>query len=142
MAEHSKAEFRAIREMVGYTQQALADVLGVKVLSVKRWELPSYPQRAPQDAWDILYSALDRQSEVVEYALAKVAEIEKETGHAPDSINLRYWANEDEYIQFSTDAELGVADDWRMANANALRCAAVLMSAGYAVAWTGAPIHS
>ena len=42
----NKATFRAMRETLGLTQQSLADRLNVKVLSVKRWEMPKYPQQA------------------------------------------------------------------------------------------------
>ena len=44
----NKAEFRAMREMVGMTQATLADALGVEVRSVKRWESPSAPQVPPE----------------------------------------------------------------------------------------------
>lgn len=136
----SKAEFHALRELVGYTQQAMADELGVKVLSVKRWESPKYPQQAPDDAWAILDAALDDQQEVVEFALAKIDELSRTLGHVPDLVELRYWTSEEEYLAWSTDAKEGIIGDWRMANANARAAAAVLMSKGFDIAWSNAPL--
>lgn len=132
----NKPEFRAIREMVGMTQAALADELGVEVRSVKRWESPTAAQQPPQDAWDVLDAALERQREVVGFALDKVHDVMDETGGAPQAVVLPYWANADEYAVASTDAAMGVAGDWRMANANERALAAILWSEGIDVAWS------
>lgn len=51
----TKAAFRAIREECGLTQQDLADVLDVRVMTVKRWENPgSDVKEPPDDAWEQL----------------------------------------------------------------------------------------
>ena len=133
----NKAEFRAIREAVGMTQAALADELGVEARSVKRWESPAAAQQPPQDAWDVLDAALDRQREFVGFALDKVHDVMDETGGAPQSVVLTYWANADEYEAASTDAAMGVDGDWRMANANARALAAILWAEGVDVLWDG-----
>ena len=131
----SKAAFRATREMVGMTQAALADELGVEVRSVKRWESPSAPQVPPHDAWAILDAALERQREVVMFALGKVHDVMDETGGAPQAVALPYWASAEDYLANSTDGMLGVAGDWRMANANARALACTLWADGLEVAW-------
>ena len=85
--EHQKtrtlAEFRAIRETVGMTQGMLADALGVEPRSVRRWESPSAPQVPPQDAWDVLDSALDTQRQGIASALGEIDRMAQERGHAP-----------------------------------------------------------
>lgn len=128
----SKAAFRAIRETVGYTQAALADELGVQVRSIKRWESRETPQQPPEDAWRILTAALEAQDDVVDYAYEKANEIIgklcTDEYVAPPAIHLRYWTSGEDYAARSTDARLGVAGDWRMANANARAVAAVLRS--------------
>ena len=49
----SKADFRARREMVGLTQQDIADALGVDVRSVKRWEREGCNE-PPDAAWNLI----------------------------------------------------------------------------------------
>lgn len=45
---NTAANFRAMREICGVTQQQVADVLGVQIRTVKRWEKGEAP--APDDA--------------------------------------------------------------------------------------------
>lgn len=128
----SKANFRAARESVGLTQAALASELGVQVRSVKRWESPEAPQRPPADAWRILQDAYDAQWEAVEAAVAKAEQIRAERGE-PAAVRIRYWPDAESYLERSTDSALGVAGDWRMANANARAAALALRGRGFAV---------
>lgn len=132
----TRAEFRALRETLGITQQALADELGVQVRSVRRWE-SSHPKgyyEPPQDAWDVLRRYADQQQRVVAYALEKVEEIADEMG-APDTVEIKYWLSEPDYISWSTDVDNGIIGDWRMANANARATALILQDRGYTVAF-------
>lgn len=133
----NKAEFHAIREMVGMTQQALADELGVMVRSVKRWESKRAPQVPPQEACDVLEAALERQHEVVTFALDKVHDVTDRQGVPPKAVVLPYWSSAEDYEERSTDAALGVEGDWRMANANARALASALWAEGVDVMWDG-----
>ena len=128
----TRAEFRALRESVGMTQQRLADTLGVQVRSVKRWEQENDEgwYEPPADAWDVLYDALDAQEKAILEAVKAVVAIEREQGAAPDHVDVAYWLNADDYAEHSTDAAYGVAGDWRMANANARAVATVLRRRG------------
>lgn len=133
----SKTEFRAIREICGITQAALAKELGVEVRSVKRWESDAAPQQPPADAWAVLDDALAVQRQVVDFALAKI----DETG-AP-AVRLPYWASPEDFADRSTDAALGVnldAESFRRANANTRALAAVLMAEGTPIVWTRDPL--
>lgn len=133
----TKTEFRAIRELTGITQAALARTLGVEVRSVKRWESDAAPQYPPADAWAALDAALDAQRQVVDYALSKIDELD-----AP-AVRLPYWSSAEEYAAKSTDAALGVpmdAESYRRANANLRAIAAVLMAEGTPVTWTTDPL--
>lgn len=59
----TKADFRVLRGLCGLSQQDVADMCGVKVLTVKRWERPDTDGcQPPEDAWD----ALDRERRAVE----------------------------------------------------------------------------
>jgi len=141
MADNGKAAFKAIREQVGITQSSLAGQLGVQVRSVKRWEDPNSPQLPPDDAWNVLEAALERQNEGVAAAIEAVMAIADEQGSFPEHVELKYWLSEGDYLQWSTDADLGVASDWRMANANARACAAALESRDIEVVFrSGSPV--
>lgn len=132
----TKAEFRALREMTGITQQHLADELGVQVRSVKRWESPDAPQQAPHDAWDVLDAAMEGQKEAIEQALSIVDGIMDELGEAPKAIRLPYWASQEQYESQSTDSQWDVAGSWRMADANIRAVATVLMMDGFDIEWS------
>ena len=114
-----------MRELVGHTQATLAKALGVEERSVRRWESPSAPQGAPDDAWDVLEEALEAQRRVVEFGLGKADEW-------PDAqeVSLVYWSSQRQY-----DEARGDGGDWRMANATARSLASVLLAEGRHVVW-------
>jgi transcriptional regulator with XRE-family HTH domain len=64
---HRSAQLKATREMAGYSQQALADALGVHVRTVSRWERGALP--VPEDALLLVEEALKRQVVDVDAAL-------------------------------------------------------------------------
>lgn len=92
MGQAGKATFRAMRERLGLTQQDAADALGVRVLTVKRWERTGFPE-PPDDAWAYLNSMRDRMVEMAEFAADKAVELRDETG----AIALTYFRDQDQY---------------------------------------------
>lgn len=110
----NKAEFRALRETVGMSQQLLADMLDVEVRSVKRWEHPNGSE-PPNDAWDVLAEARERQVWVVDAAVDKAHEIESDAGRSPNAVQITYWPNAAAYENAHPDEDYS----WMMANANA-----------------------
>lgn len=129
----SKAEFRALREMVGMTQQHMARLLDVEVRSVKRWESSSMPTyHAPQDAWDILDDSIAAQRRAVSFALGKVDEIAESAGHDPATVELTYWTSQEDYATYHSIEDGG---DWRQANANSRLVAFTLHERGIGVRW-------
>jgi len=131
----SKSEFKAIRERVGITQAALASIMGVSQRSVRYWEHPISQRQPPEEAWRILDDALDRQRKVVAFALQNVDEAKETAGTKPNAVRLPYWLTEGDYVQWSTDSELGIIGDWRMANANNQVLAIILEERGVNVEW-------
>lgn len=121
--ERTKAEFRAIRETLGIPQQTLASMLGVNPLSVKRWELPKYPQHAPEGVWEVLYALLEEHTKAIRQAAAIDAE----------SVDLPYWMTSDDFEQYATDDEPGT--NWTQANATRRAIAQELALDGIAVYW-------
>ena len=131
----TKSEFKAVRERVGITQAALASIMGVSQRSVRYWEHPISQRQPPEEAWRLLDDALDRQRQVVSFALQKVDKAEEITGTKVYVVRLPYWLTEGDYVQWSTDSELGVIGNWRMANANNLVLAIRLEERGIEVEW-------
>lgn len=132
LTRRGKAEFRAMRETLGLTQQRLADELGVKVLSVKRWESPKYPQQAPDVAWDLLDALMDAQDEAVSTALEQVQSIEADQDAKPREIVLPYWSSQQDYIDHHYTEDDG---SWTEANASSRRLACLLRWLGYDIRW-------
>lgn len=132
----TKNEFRAIRERVGITQAAMARMMGVSQRSVRYWEDADSMRNPPDEAWEILDEALDAQRHGIDVAMTKVDEIVADMGHEPGKISLPYWLSESDYMEHSTDANMGVAGDWRMANANNMALAIRLEERGFEVEWT------
>ena len=132
----NKNTFRAIRERVGITQATLARTMGVSQRSVRYWEDANSPRKAPEEAWSIIEDALRRQQHGIAFAMTKVDQLlEMLDDDEPAIVSLPYWLSEDEYLRESTDASLGVASDWRMANANNMALAIRLEERGIEVRW-------
>lgn len=130
----TKSEFRALREMVGLTQQRLADDLGVKVLSVKRWESMSKPQTPPKEAWDILDMLVERQDEAVRSALSEVERISMLHGGSPHDVAMPYWTSEEDYRLYHYLPDNG-DESWTEINATSRRVACALRDWGIRVKW-------
>lgn len=134
--ERTKAEFRAVREMVGMSQQELADALDVQVLSVKRWERPDIDGcEPPDDAWDVLDDARKLQRQVVDFGISKVGQMAVDLKAEAEAVVLTYWRTQDAYDTAHPD-EPGV---YTMANANARLIADKLESFGYMVRFIYSP---
>ena len=129
----TKAEFRATRELLGITQQGLADELGVKVLSVKRWESPKYPQHAPDGVWEFLDDLMTAQDDAVCIAIAQVRRIGEEQGRMPHEVVLPYWSSQQDYREHHFDPDDGAT--WTEVNAANRRIAIVLKDRGIKVRW-------
>lgn len=128
----SKAEFRAMRETLGITQQRMADELCVKALSVKRWESPAYPQQAPDDAWELLDLLMEAQDKAVETAVDQVQRIEIEHEGKPRKVAIPYWFSQQDY---DTHHHAKDGGRWTEVNATNRRLASVLRCLGYEVKW-------
>ncbi|ACV51027.1 hypothetical protein Apar_0597 [Lancefieldella parvula DSM 20469] len=129
----TKQEFKALREQTGITQDYLAQALGVRERSVRRWEsITEEGYNAPQDAWDILDDALKLQRQVVSAALGQVEEAAQEVGSYPASVKLVYWSTQVEYDEHHCIDDGG---DWRQANATARIVSYALHERGIETDW-------
>lgn len=124
----SKADFRAMREQSGYSQQALADALHVNVKSIKRWEHENDPSEAPKDAWELLGNAVKKQLEAADYALQVAIEQAEAHPVAAKKAALTYYRDQAMYDRYGRDeGYFGVA------NANSRAAASELMRKGFII---------
>lgn len=68
---NTAANYRALREICGVTQQQVADVLGVSVLTVKKWE--KGVNRVPDDALSFIREAAAEHTRAVRTEAAEAA---------------------------------------------------------------------
>lgn len=136
MTHDQAAEFRALREQVGLSQQDVADMLGVKVLSVKRWEKPDYPFEIPQDAWDVLDEAYGLQRNAVENAVDQVIAAGESVGRSAEMpVRITYWRTQGDYDERHPHDP----GPFGQANATARAVAEKLRGLGIHVAFAFAP---
>ena len=119
------AEVKALRESVGLSQADLADLAGVTVRSVRRWERDITP---PEDVLELLERYVIRKAKAVEAALETVDRVTGQMGRAPDLVPMTYYRSQAEYDELGRDlGPVGVA------NANARAVADALLARGVAV---------
>lgn len=121
----TKAQFRAMRDRVGLSQQDVADELDVNIKTVKRWEKPDNDCLPPEDAWSLLEHALNIQRQQVDYAFAVVDDQIDQTGKPPEQVVLTYFRDQQMYDDHGRD--LG---RFGQANATARAVAFVLEDLG------------
>lgn len=90
----AKAEFRALREACGLTQQNVADAVGVRATAVKRWERPGWPD-PPEDVREYLEIERDRLEQMASFAADKAVELRDETG--AERVTLSYFRDQEHY---------------------------------------------
>lgn len=125
---NTAANFRAMREICGVTQQQVADALGVRVLAVKRWEKGERP--IPDDALEWMRSAAVEHTEGVRTEVGEVM-ASAEPGEA---VCLEYYRTQE---QCDMAAELAGTDAGPYQFVNAVRRSVGerLVDMGYAVSY-------
>lgn len=121
----TKAGFKARREAVGLSQQDIADMLGVRVLSVKRWENPSQPQVPPEDAWDVIERYESLQADAVKAVAGIAGEADAASGATVGSVAITYFRDQAMYDAYGRDE-----GPYGVANANSRAAAAKLREMG------------
>ena len=123
----SKAQFRAMRERCGISQQMLANQAGVKVMSVKRWEKPGEAM-PPQDVQDWLEDMLAAHVRAVRTVLDVVDSIIDRQEHEPTHVSLSYYRSQAHYDRYGRDKA-----NFSVVNARSREAAAILENRGVAV---------
>ena len=125
---NTAANFRAMREICGVTQQQVADALGVRVLAVKRWEKGERP--IPDDALEWMRSAAVEHTDGVRTEAGEVM-ANAEPGEA---VCLEYYRTQE---QCDMAAELAGTEAGPYQFVNAVRRSAAerLVDMGYLVSF-------
>lgn len=117
-----KTRLLAMMGMTGVTQGMLADMLGVRDRSVRRWISPTYPQYKPSKAaFELLDGLLEKQRAYVDMVVS-------DPNHRTE---LHYWRSQEEH-----DRATACIEDYRIANANSVAAAQVLAQQGILPVWS------
>ena len=99
--EKTKANFRALREMLGYTQGELADLFDVSSYTVKRWERPDCEfNNPPDDAWDFLIRGFVELCEDAGNAVDSIMEMVEECDDDDLPVVLAYYRTQEDLDRF------------------------------------------
>ena len=123
----TKANFRALREMCGVTQQQVADELGVRALTVKRWEKGETP--IPGDAMAWLTGCVEEHDAGVAENLGRILA----TIPADGEVCLTYYRTQE---QADAEAYPEQAGPYGFLNAVTRSTAERLVAMGYRVSFT------
>lgn len=93
-----KADFRARREMLGLTQQDVADALNANVKTIKNWENPRQTRyRISDAAWEYLDCATDIQAQQVAYARSVIEKHAEVFAESPVVVPITYYRDQAAY---------------------------------------------
>lgn len=123
--EKTKANFRALRDMLGLSQQDVALAADVAVMTVKRWEKPGNAWLPPDDVWGWLLSCADMQASTVDAAL------EVACCNPEGEVQITYYRSQEQYDALGQDD-----GPFGLANANSRMVAYRLMAAGREVSFS------
>lgn len=100
-----KADFRARREMLGLTQQDVADALNANVKTIKNWENPRQTRyRISDAAWEYLDCAADIQAQQVAYARSVIEKHAEVFSESPIVVPITYFRDQAAYDKCGRDA--------------------------------------
>lgn len=121
--DKTPANFRALRDMVGFKQDEFADIVGVDRSEVRRWDSGKAP--IPPRAWSTLQAMVDEHMALTASLMGEAAGTfapEEE----PPTVELAYYRSADSYRGDT---------DWMSANKAAHAAAERLIELGYRVSF-------
>lgn len=118
----SKADFQALRDLVGLDQVDVADALGVKPVTIRKWEDPQAFALPRKAAWLFLEDVADiieRKSADLAARALEAAQRARADGREPEPVLLTYWRTREDW----DNSPLGHSDEtmignyWKIENA-------------------------
>lgn len=102
--DRSKADFRALRESIGLSQTDLGRMLGVKTLTVKRWEKDGPDgYEIPGEAWDVLDERAEVHRQMVGHVVERCVEAFESRGEYPHHVTITYFRSQEDFDRFGRD---------------------------------------
>lgn len=127
--DRSKADFRALRESIGLSQTDLGRMLGVKTLTVQRWEKEGPDgYLIPDEAWDVLDERAEVHGQMVDHMVERCVTAFEAHGDYPKVVTITYYRSQEDYEAFGRDR-----GPFGFANAAALDTARELRRLGFSV---------
>lgn len=93
---HTKAGFRALRELCGLSQLEVADHLGKNVSTVKKWESEKYTQVIPSQSWDFLEDTWSHLQDAADHAVSQIIN-DLDSGQITQPVQLPYYRSRVQY---------------------------------------------
>lgn len=125
----TKADFRALREELGFSQTDFARMLDVKTLTVKRWEKEGPDGfMIPDEAWDVIDERAELHHQMVDHMVERYVSAFEACGDYPKVVTITYYRSQEDYDALGRDR-----GPFGFANAVALDTARELRRLGFEV---------
>ena len=117
----SKADFQALRDLVGLDQVDVADALGVKPVTIRKWEDPQAFALPRKAAWLFLEDVADiieRKSADLAARALEAAQRARADGREPAPVLLTYWRTREDWDNspISHPDETVIGNHWKIEN--------------------------
>lgn len=127
--ERGKADFRALREKLGITQNDIARYTHKTLKAVKDWEKETAGAIPPADVWEWLDDLDEARTEHIESIVARIQNMVQLHEGKPQAITLTYYRNAKDYAAYGRDS--GSRDSWLQVNSTTRALAEALQRAGF-----------
>lgn len=117
----SKADFQALRDLVGLDQVDVADALGVSPITIRKWEDPHAFAMPRKAAWLFLEDVADiieRKSAGLAAQAYRAAQKARADGRKPAPVLLTYWRTREDWDNspISHPDETLIGNHWKIEN--------------------------
>ncbi|MDU3532101.1 MAG: helix-turn-helix transcriptional regulator [Alloscardovia omnicolens] len=132
MESRGKADFRALREELGITQDDLARGFEIPLSYVKNWEKQSSPYMPSDEAWEWLDVMAERARQITRITVEQIEQTYVGYG-MPECVTLTYYRNAQDYREHATRMQLESADTWQTVNVQMRMVARKLRDHGFRI---------
>lgn len=135
--KNQSAEFRALREIFGLTQNNIGDALARTRMTVKYWENPDCATNPPDFAWAYMKNRMESQTELVAKTVAEAEKNAVESEDGKKTARLLFYRDQPHYDVNHPDED--EKEIYGAANSAACTAAVMLIIKGYEIEWDYPP---